>query len=209
MIRFTGNAFIPNICSYRPPSLLHQLRQDEARHGHINVSMLRIVWLLCRSRLLIVSLLHMTVAAGWILITMLCLGAMMDTSNNIWSVRDSLKDIQMDDEVANSTVAGHNSTADLHVQLANHNRANIEYTAVYVLVVVALVGVRTAANALALRTAIMLRNACAGAAFQATVSSSVQSRVASHQVRVCNASECLGVMCNVRFFYNLGDSFLI
>lgn len=182
---------LPNICSYCPPSLLHEFRQDEARHGHINVSMLRIGWLLCRARLLIASLLHMTVATGWILAIMLCLSAMMDTTNHMSAASYDLSEIHLDDAIANATVVGHNSTADLQVQLDDHTRANIEYTAVYLLVVVALVGVRTAANAQALRAAIMLRNACAGAVFQATVSSSVQSRVTSHQVRAICWSELL------------------
>lgn len=152
--------------------------------------MLRIGWLLCRTRLLIASMLYLVVATSWILLTMLCLNRMMHTSNEIWQLRDDLETISSDDNIKMASVVGHNSTADLNVQLAALSRVNIDYTVAYVLIVLALVGVRSAANALTLRAAIMLRNACAGAVFQAAVSSSVTSGMASHQVICGHGRKC-------------------
>lgn len=149
--------------------------------------MLRICWNLCRTRLLIASLLHLLITGAWILAVMLCMKNMMETANSLSEVKYQIKDLL---EGSNETIVlGHNSTEDLLKQHSEHSHRNLLYTGAYVTIMLVIVALKTCANSIALRTAIMLRNACAGAVYHSTVNSSVQTRVSSHQIMTLCADD--------------------
>lgn len=175
-------------------------------NGRVNMSMVRICWNLCRMRLLCASLLTLLVSAGWIIAILQFLNVMMVTASSMWELKlelnEHLIDGDGDDGARNrTTVAGFNTTDDLALRRAVSEQTNVHYTVAYVAVMLVLVAMRTVAKAIALRTAIMMRNACAGAVFQATVGSSVQNRIASHQVRDCGV-HVIGMLTTVCIFVN-------
>lgn len=168
-------------------SLLEQFHLDEAVHGRVNTSMVRICWTLCRTRVLCASLLHLVMSGAWILAIMLCMKNMMEAANGLFDAKYQLKEIL---EGTNETiVVGYNSTEDLLKQQTEHGHRNLAYCGAYVALMLLIVALKACANSIVLRTAIMLRNACAGAVYQSTVYSSVQTRVDSHQIMALCADD--------------------
>lgn len=162
--------------SYLLHSLLNQLQLDEKAHGHVNVSMMRICWNLCRNRLLLINLIHLLITVAWIVAAMLCLPRILISANTYveYLIQSSILNVNE----TTPTIERLAVLENMHKTRRNNQQSYVAYVAIMLV----LVGLKCASKALALSTAVRLRNACAGAVYLSAVRSSVRAHVSSHRI---------------------------